>query len=93
MWTGFVEKNLSENMRHSLSSQKLSRDRRIVTVSIWQYADRRLIVDRIECIPVSCVLRYFSQISAEGIVTILFVVSHSPSGFVPCNGTRMQATL
>lgn len=88
-----MEKNLSENTRRSLPTQKLSRERRTVTVSIWQYADRRLVVDRIEFIPVPCVLRYFSQISAEGIVTMLFVVSHSPSGFVPCNGTRMQATL
>ena len=70
-----MEKNLSENTRRS---QKLSHDRPTVTVSIWQYADRRLIVDRIEYIPVPCVLRYFSQISAEGIVTMLFVVLHSP---------------
>jgi hypothetical protein len=82
-----VEKILPKNTRRSLSPLKLSRERHTVNISLWQYADWHLIVDRVECIPVSFVLRYFSQISVEGIVTMLFVVSHSPSGFAPCNGT------
>lgn len=46
-----------------------------------------LIVGRTKRVAVFCILRYFSQISAEGIATMLFVVSHCRLGFVPYDET------